>query len=785
MIISKFYDVEVLKNFFSITIIDVTSYLEIMKDACELDEKGKANPIPLVQKYTVAEIKEKLDKVKKEQYYITDTDDSQLFSMLKAINDMRPYYKEIEDGKKTPVVTHMFGYNSSKYDKLMIAALLMHSNNVSTTKELIKILYETSQKIISSQNEENRSYNQNDFYMNALHKFKLPYTDIDVMQIFALNKASVMVDSKTKDRKPIPKSLKQTSINLQWYELLEFELPDICEKDRHFYDNIDRYKGLTAQQLNSLIGKWERYIIDEYIPPMMYYNANDCFIGCEIIRLNIDEIRLRYNITNSYKINVLSASRSNISDAFIEKFYSEMSGLHPSQWKGKKTERKALSFKKVIFDFIKFKTEPLQKMLEEMKKVVIFSIGKDAFTKEITINNLTYTIATGGLHTQDKPGTLFSYWPSDDSSSTGEQTKTSIRRYKYCHWDISSFYPSIMVQYDIAPAHLDQKTFVKLVKWMRDTRVTAKHTKGDIDGIPASTLAAVLKIVINAIYGKLGFEYGDLCDKLAVLKVTINGQLMIMMLCEELELNGIEVISANTDGIVIKLYEDKIDIFNDIANKWKSLTKLDADSEEYRCYINRDINNYVIQEFNGKITYKGALHPKMYLEDLKKGYDMPIVAEAVVQYFLNKVPVMETLYKAKNILDFCKTQNIGRQFHVEETIVENGVIKHNISQRNCRFYVSNNGSIIEKVSPLTKQRSKLCAGYKCTILNSLDDKDISLRDINYQYYYNEAFKLINPIKLGISPSQKGDTIHKTKSGKALIKKYSGITQTLFDEDVGS
>lgn len=31
---------------------------------------------------------------------------------------------------------------------------------------------------------------------------------------------------------------------------------------------------------------------------------------------------------------------------------------------------------------------------------------------------------------------------------------------------------------------------------------------------------------------------------------------------------------------------------------------------------------------------------------------------------------MDTLYKAKNILDFCKTQNIGKQFHVEETIVE-------------------------------------------------------------------------------------------------------------------
>lgn len=592
MIKSKFYDVEILKNFFSITIIDITSYLEVMKDAC--DEKG--NPIPLVQKFTVKEIKERLDTVKSENYYITDTDDSQLFPMLKAINDMRPHYEKNSNGEDIPVTTHMFGYNNSKYDKLMVAALLMHHNNVNGTKELIKILYETSQKIIQSQNED-RSFNQNDFYMNALNKFKLPYTDIDVMQIFALNKASVMID-KAGDRKPVPKSLKQTSINLQWYELLEFELPPICEKDIHFYHNIDRYKGMTAKQLNSLLGKWERFIIEEYIPPMMYYNKNDCFIGCEMMRLNIDEIRLRYNIARSYDLNVLSASRSNISDAFIEKFYSEMSGLHPSQWKGKKTERKAMAFKKVIFDFINFKTEPLQKLLREMKEVIVFSIGKDAFSREVSINNGVYTIATGGLHSKDIPGALYSNWPTDDASSTGEQSQKSLNRFKYVHWDISSFYPSIMVQYGVAPAHLNQKVFVKLIKWIRDTRVTAKHTKGDIDGVPANILAAVLKIVINAIYGKLGFEHGDLCDRLAVLKVTINGQLMIMMLCEELELNGIEVISANTDGIVVKLYENKVDTFNTITNNWKKLTGLDADSEEYKCYINRDIDYWCLNSVN-------------------------------------------------------------------------------------------------------------------------------------------------------------------------------------------
>ena len=359
--------------------------------------------------------------------------------MLKAISDMRPHYEKNDNGDDIPVTTHMYGYNSGKYDKFMIAALLMHHNNVNGTKELIKILYETSQKIIQNQNED-RSYNKNDFYINALNKFKLPYTDIDIMQIFALNKASVVID-KNGERKPVPKSLKQTSINLQWYELLEFELPPICEKDVHYYHTIDRYKGMTIPQLNSLITKWERFIIDEYFPPIMYYNKNDCFIGCEMIRLNIDEIRLRYNIARSYGLNVLSASRSNISDAFIEKFYSEMSGLHPSQWKGRKTERKAMAFKKVIFDFINFKTEPLQKMLREMKEVVIFSIGKDAFSKEISINDGVYTIATGGLHSKDIPGALYSHWPTDDASSTGEQTKT--KRFKYVHWDISDEVPHI------------------------------------------------------------------------------------------------------------------------------------------------------------------------------------------------------------------------------------------------------------------------------------------------------------------------------------------------------
>lgn len=771
------YDVEILPNFFSVTIVSIDDYLKVFKDACNINKKGKKEPIPLVQKFSVKEIVEKLDIVKKYKFYITDTDDSQLLTILGFFNNLRPHYDE----NNKVVVNHLFGYNSSKYDKLMIAGFLMYANQVDSTKELILRLYNLSKHIIELQ--DNPEMVRHDYLINTLHKYNIPYKDVDVMTIFALNKVGKGVDAKG-NTIYFGKSLKQTSINLQWYELLEHELPPISEKDAGLYAKDATYSGLSLWQLNKLVNKWDRYVIPEWIDSILHYNCNDVFIVCEIVRLYMDEIKLRYSISKAYEVDVLSSSRSNIADRLFIKFYSEFSGLAESKWRGKTTERTSMSFKRVIFPFIHFETPLLQNLLEDMKKVVVHSIGKDAFQREVKLGNLTYTIATGGLHSQDVPRELRSKLHYINSSSTGEETKTiwdiiTDDSYIYIHWDISSFYPSIMDVYKIAPEHINQGCFTKLIHWLKETRVQAKHsTEEYIDGIPKDVLAQVLKIVINSIYGKLGFERGDICDRLAVLKVTINGQLMIMMLCEELEMNGIEVVSANTDGIVVKLYKRDVNTFNTISTNWKKLTGLDADSEEYKCYINRDINNYVIEELNGKVSYKGALNPFMYRVDLQKGYDMPIVAQAVVDYFLNDKPLLETLYECNNILDFCKTQNVGRSFHVEFTT--NKETKE--LQRNVRFYVSKQGGTIEKVDKEKGIRTGLCAGNKVIVLNTLDDEPIQYRNIDYNYYYQECIKIIDPIKLGISPNAKGNRARGTKSGKALIKKYSEQYNSLFDDN---
>lgn len=345
-----------------------------------------------------------------------------------------------------------------------------------------------------------------------------------------------------------------------------------------------------------------------------------------------------------------------------------------------------------------------------------------------------------------------------------------------------------MISYEVVPAHLNRKVFAKMVEYFKSTRVKCKHTKDEdgfvIPGVHNKLAAEALKIVINAIYGKYGYSEYWLYDRLAQMMVTINGQLMTMTLCESLELAGIHVVSANTDGIVIKLPYDKVDVYNQICDEWNATNRMSADDEHYKMLVSLNVNNYFDIQSDGTIEYKGSLDPKQYIKDLKKGYDMPIVATAVFEYFANGKPVMETLRNHKDILDFCKTQNVGKQFDVVYEKVERGKRVEVESQTHVRFYVSTKGVVIMKKHKMTGKRSVLASGKPVKILNLLDDMDISERNIDYAYYYNEAYKIINPIKLGISPNQKGNKDNKTLSGKALLKKNFGMYNSLFDnEDV--
>lgn len=725
------YDIEVTRNYFGVCFVDLNHYLEVFKDC--VDDKQEA--IPLIDKLSVTEIKNRLATVKRYRFSIFEDDDSELYPLLNWLQYEADY----------------FGYNNNKYDRLMLSALLMYYNQFDKPSKLIEFLYDTSQRII--RNSDNDVLWQDNF-TNMLMKNRLNFRDLDLFQIFRLDH--------------FHKSLKQTSINIKWYNLLEYHMPPISELDAHYYNRLSEAKGLSIEQLNRLYrNSFERYLHPAWKKEMEEYNDNDVFICCELVRMNQEEIRLRYMISKEYEINVLSASRSTIADKVIVKLYSKFTGLHPKRFIDTKTIRRKIEVSEILSDKISFSTPELNDILSDIRSLTLRG-EKGEFDREFTFMGTSYTIATGGLHSNEIPAV---YTENDDNIIVDR--------------DVTSYYPNLIRSLKVCQKHLNPKAWFRIADTIVDERTEHKHLAKDkslslIQQIKHFTAAACLKIVANAgIFGKMGSEKSFLCDKKAMYKVTINGQLFLLMLIERLEDAGIHVISANTDGIVTIVPKGLEETADNICHWWEKHLGLELEFTSYSKYITEGVNSYLTVKTDGKKKFKGRMNPKMYLEDLSKGYNSPIVAKAVTEYFINGTPVMETLRNSKSILDFCRTQNVNRKYYIEYThVVDHKMVVEEV-QRNTRFYVSLTGGSLMKVEVLgwdennqpKLKKSSLCAGQRVTVCNLVEDKDISELNINYLYYYNECMAIIEPIEQ--SRNNKG-------KGKRLVKKYYGMRNTLFD-----
>lgn len=726
------YDVEVTRNYFSVVFVDLRSYLKIFSDC--VDNDGKA--IPLVDKLTIAEIKQRLETIPKKRFVLYEDDDTDLFSLLYWLQQKADY----------------FGYNNRRYDRLMLSALLMYYNQFDKSSKLITFLYETSQRVIRSSNNDTL---WTDNFTSLILRNNVAFRDLDLFQIFRLDHYH--------------KSLKQTSINIKWYNLKEYTMPPIGDLDRHYYhERLPEAKGMTDRELNiHYRNVFERFIPKEYLNEIADYNDNDVYIVAELIRMNQEEVLLRYRISEEYKVDVYSASRSTIADKVIVKLYSKFTGLHPKAFINTKTIRRKILVSEILSDKIAFSTPELNDILSGIRSLTLKG-EKGEFDREFTFMGTSYTIATGGLHSNEIPSV---YVENSDSIIVDR--------------DVASYYPNMIRSLKVCQKHLIPKAWFRIADTIVDERLEHKHLAKDksldvMERDKHATAAACLKIVANAgIYGKMGSEKSFLCDKKAMYQVTINGQLFLLMLIEKLELAGIHVISANTDGIVTIVPRELEQTADDICHWWEKHLGLELEFTYYTKYVTEGVNSYLTVKRGGSSKFKGRMNPKMFLEDLSKGYNSPIVAKCVTEYFINGTPVMETLRNAKSILDFCRTQNVNHKYRLEFTHVVDGKIRTDVVQRNTRFYISSTGGTLMKVESMgwnehneeQVKKSSLCAGQRVSICNTVDDTDISELNVNYLYYYNEAMAIIEPIEQ--SRNNKG-------KGKRLVKKYYGMRNTLFD-----
>lgn len=261
--------------------------------------------------------------------------------------------------------------------------------------------------------------------------------------------------------------------------------------------------------------------------------------------------------------------------------------------------------------------------------------SKDPKAKyECELYGVPHTFALGGLH-----GAIPNYIHSVN-------TKEYI-----VHIDVASYYPHIMTEWGyLTRAVPSIQKFIDIM----ELRLKYKKEK--------NPLQAPLKIVINGSYGQSGagklLDNGTykllspMFDPRRMREVCINGQLMLLQLIEDLE--QFDLIQSNTDGLVYRIPIEHMDEVKSIVKAWETRTKMRMEYDYTTLIAQRDVNNYIAVFDNGKIERKGGA----VKESKPCDYDLPIVKDAITEYFVHGIPVDEYINNVNDLAPFMKTYKL-------------------------------------------------------------------------------------------------------------------------------
>ena len=551
-------------------------------------------------------------------------------------------------------------------------------------------IYRLSKRIINTQNK-NTPLWKDEVLKWLIRPHNKTYTSMDLMKILAFDKLFI--------------GLKQCSVNLRHDRVQDLPKP--------FNEPVEPHEVNT--------------IID--------YNRNDVDITTKLYLRLTDDIQLRADIKKDYNVDVTSASKTYIAKAILNHYYAEYSGLPTSDFKDLRTKRDILRFTECISDKINFSDSNYTNMLSELRDIEVFET-KGALDYTFNDRGKAFQFGMGGLHSVDTPAIY------------GETSDHYI-----IDADVASFYPNLMINEKIKPAHLTDD-FLVILQDLTKRRLEAK-ANGDM------STADSLKISINSMFGLLNFKNYWLYDPKAAVSVTINGQLYLLMLIERLVLGGFEVISANTDGVTSIVPKEREDDYYKICNDWSHETDFELEYAYYEKYIRRDVNNYITKTNkvfekgnfydSSKVKKKGAFVTDVALE---KAFKCPVVPLAVEQYYLHGTPVIDTLRGHKDVYGFCKSQKTGRQFKVFHYSIEkledgSNMMRHTKLQKTNRYIISNSGGSLVKMKANGDQ-TNMEVGYVTTILNDVSPEIDYLKDVNYGYYQRECNKIIQAIETEVS-----------------------------------
>lgn len=543
-----------------------------------------------------------------------------------------------------------------------------------------------------------------------------------------------------------------------------------------------------------------------------------------------EAIQLRYDFGNKYNLDIRNDSDSSIGTKYFKKKLIE-NGLPVD----KSTPRnEGINLGEIIFPYVTFERPEFQAVVNFLHKTTIYET-KEALNHHKPGYELLQYMNRDKLRTRNLPENIYEYYgvkfPKKQRALTGKWS-TKVNAFpdnfdieKYADYisadhlhvivdgfqfdfgtggihgsvssrivrsdengviidvDVASYYPNIGIKNGLYPAHLGP-AFCSIYQEVYQERLA--HPKKQF-----KTINSALKLALNSVYGNSNNIYSMFYDPKYTMQTTINGQLMLCMLSEQLmKVPGLELIQINTDGVTYKTPRQYREHTMNLCRWWESFTKLTLEDEEYKAMYIMNVNNYIGEFADGSLKNKGYYEYDLAANNLwHKDFSKLVVSKAAEAVLVRGENLEDFIRNHKNLLDFCLRTKVRRS---DKLIIKypDGRPSDEL-QRITRYYASKHGGKFYKVMPpLPKTLEKYATGdhyqhettgkyevknkgdkpssgkYKPVpehlkrkyppkredgidvdyiVKDCNDINDFNWQDLDYDYYINEARKLIEPL----------------------------------------
>ena len=365
--------------------------------------------------------------------------------------------------------------------------------------------------------------------------------------------------------------------------------------------------------------------------------------------------------------------------------------------------------------------------------------------------------------------------------------------YRIVTIDVGSYYPSMMLQYNYISRNIPSAAGYAEVY---HTRLNAKHS-GD------KATADALKLILNTCYGAMKNPYNELYDPRNASAICITGMLLLTDLIDKLEnVPGFQLIQSNTDGIIIRYPVKVEDQIESTVSEWESRTRLNMEYTVIHAIAQKDVNNYVMKagetymiKDDKKIVTepdKGKLKTKGGYVSLAEGGNfinnsMVVVHRALVNFFMDGVPIEKTISECDTLPDFqiiAKTGSSydGTYWEVEGERVEVQRVNRVYASRDPKYgtiYKRKNGKDstvdITNRDEETGRSDKIASLPDHCIIDN--ENELNIADIDKQFYIDLAKKRVEDY-LGKTAVEGLNT--KKENRKMSDKKVKNVWEKLIE-----